>query len=332
MKRVTLTAAGSRLAFFAIVVTTLGLAPQAQAQQVGDLEILKLRLNTLPEPTLNQGDTVVWRIRLRNLGPDSTLDALVEDDFDDTMLENVSWVCVPSTAPTNCPGAPTNTGSGDILSPVILNINESCVCDVTATIRDCVIGDLVNTATITAFAPDSDPDTSDNSSTVTESLIVTTNLAVFKDDARDTIELGDHTVYQIDVTNNGPDCHPAVSLLDVFPNDLENIDWTCDGAQCPVANGVGDISETFQLADGESVTFTADADLTEDTTADELVNTALLAEVDGITDPNLENNESTDTDLIAGAAVPTLPETALIGLALALVALGVRRLRRPSLS
>lgn len=329
MKRRNSTTLGITGLALCAVILMLGLAPVAEAQQDGDLVLDKARVNMAAEPILNQGDVVRYRIRYRNDGVAvGFMDALVEDDFDDTILENVEWVCVPSTNPNNCPGAPTNMGTGDISAQILLLAGDSCICQVRALIRECAGGILENTATITANMGDTDPDTSNNSQTISEEVVVTANVGVLKDDGETVVERGDLLTYQIDVTNNGTDCNPGLTLVDDFPSSLINVNWTCTGAACPNPAGMGDIAESFTLLPGDSVMYTAEAQVDPGTAASSITNTAFVVQAVANADDNPANDTASDTDTIEGAVVPTLPEVALVGLALALLLVGARGLRR----
>jgi uncharacterized repeat protein (TIGR01451 family) len=91
-----------------------------------------------------------------------------------------------------------------------------------------------------------------------------------------------------------------VNILNTAPAGTSISGWTCAGASCPNASGVGDISETvISLISAASVTYTVDVVVPSDFTGN-LVNTASASAAQA--DPVPLNNALSDTDIQSSSA------------------------------
>ncbi len=66
------------------------------------------------------------------------------------------------------------------------------------------------------------------------------------------------TNFIIVVTNNGASAAPGAVVSVTFPVEFENVEWTCEGSNCPNASGSGNtLNETLSsFPSGDSVTYT----------------------------------------------------------------------------
>ncbi len=125
------------------------------------------------------------------------------------------------------------------------------------------------------------------------------DLSITKDDGVTTYTPGLDATYTIVVSNAGPGPVGAAEISDPLPAGVTNATWTCGnetgGAVCAVPSGTGAINTTANLPAGSSVTYTLSLGVPASQTGD-FTNTATVTAPDGITDPDLSNNEASDTD------------------------------------
>lgn len=247
------------------------------------------------------GDPVVYTIVASNNGPNDVAFARVTDVFT-TDLVNVSWTCVGGGG-----GACAPAGVGDINDVVVLPNGGTVTYTVDATVSTTARGvpldvgpAIVNTATVFSNVDVADPILGNNVATDVDILAVTdVDLAITKSNNVCYVLPGGTTIYTINVTNLGPAAAVDALVVDAFPADITSVTWTCvgtGGATC-TPGGTGDINDTVTVPPFGSVVYSAAA--TVDAFAGGyLVNTATVAPAMGITDLDLTNNESTDTDAL----------------------------------
>jgi len=134
------------------------------------------------------------------------------------------------------------------------------------------------------------------SSAVADLLVTNTN-------NQTTTVPGDPIVYTIVVTNNGPATVTGATVTDNFPAILSAVSWTCvasAGSSC-TATGSGNINDVINLLVGGTATYTAIGTIDPAATGT-LINTASVAPLVGVTDPNPDNNSATDTDALVPQA------------------------------
>jgi uncharacterized repeat protein (TIGR01451 family) len=129
----------------------------ASAQPTADLSVVKTRTSASPAVA---GSSVTYTIVVTNAGPSAVAGALVEDTLP-SELGGATWTCSPASA---CGVA---SGSGNLSLPVTLAAGDSATVVVTATAPTTTPSTIAaNTATVSAPAGTTDPDTGDNTSTV----------------------------------------------------------------------------------------------------------------------------------------------------------------------
>ena len=161
--------------------------------------------------------------------------------------------------------------------------------------------------------------------------------AVTKTAVTPNISVNGQAVWEITVTNKGPQDGLGVIVEDLAPSNLSNVQWACTSmgrAACGARNGVGDIKTDalVHAGAGNSVTFrvTGDAQI-----AGELVNAVSVTPANGATDPDGSNNRSSARVRVTGGSsgtavkpVPVDSPWALLALALAAAFCGAARARR----
>lgn len=113
---------------------------------------------------------------------------------------------------------------------------------------------------------------------------------------------GDAVTYVIEVTNHGPSDVAEARVVDTFPEQFEQVSWTCSvltsGADCN-SGGTGNLNEIVVLPSGGRVQFEARG-IVRDQAAGRLVNTATVEAI-GVLDLVMSNNSATDDDTTLAA-------------------------------
>ena len=263
---------------------------------VADLEIEKV----VNHATTVAGLPLSYTITVSNHGPDDVGSADVTDNLP-SAFTGATWTCTAAGG-ASCDNP---NGSGDILETVNLPIGGSVTFSVDGTVETGFVGNLVNTASVSADVADPNPaNDSDDAGTV---VIRLSDLRISKDDSQTVAAPGAMTTYFIVVTNDGPS-DAAARLTDVFPADYQNPTWTCTigGTPC-VAGGSGNIDETFLLAPGEQAIYIVQGTISAAATGI-LTNTASVGLITG-TEFTPSNNTATDTTSLSTAADLSLSKT-----------------------
>ena len=104
---------------------------------------------------------------------------------------------------------------------------------------------------------------------------------------------GGSITYTIVANNSGPSDDPTVTLTDIIPSQL-NCDYSSvasAGALGNTTSGTGNLSETLNMPNGSSVTYTLNCVINSSATGT-LSNTVTL--VSSVIDPDSANNSATD--------------------------------------
>ncbi len=264
-----------------------------------DLAITKSANVTMAVP----GQTLTYTIVVSNAGPSDAIGATVTDPLP-AALSSATWTCVASGG--NC----TAAGSGSISDTVNIPVGATLTYTVVATIALDATGNLVNTATV--GAPPGETDTNpNNTATSTVPLTPQADLAITKTDGVTSVTPGGTTTYTIVVSNNGPVNVVGATVIDNLPAAITSDTFTAvgsGGATGFTASGTGNISDTVNLPNGATITYTLHANIAANATGT-LSNTATVSPPVGVTDPNLANNSATDTDTIALTADLAITKT-----------------------
>lgn len=94
------------------------------------------------------------------------------------------------------------------------------------TVNSSVTGTITNTAVVASSTPD--PDLSNNTSTIITPVNASADLAIFKLGSPDPVMPGQQLTYTIDVSNAGPSDADNVTLTDVAPIALSDVEFSLD--------------------------------------------------------------------------------------------------------
>jgi uncharacterized repeat protein (TIGR01451 family)/fimbrial isopeptide formation D2 family protein len=173
-----------------------------------DIQVVKSVNNTAP----NVGDTVTFTIAVRNNGPDDATNVQVTDALP-TGLSLVS--ATPAQGVYNSGTGLWNIGA--------LPKNATTTLTIVATVTQS--GGLTNTATKTG-EDQTDPVTSNDSSSVDLNAVPKADLSITKDDGVTTAIPGSSVTYTIVASNAGPSGVTGAKVVDVLPPSL-TATWTC---------------------------------------------------------------------------------------------------------
>jgi len=259
--------------------------------------------------TYTAGNAITYTIVVSNAGPANATGASVAD----TIPATITGTTISCT-PNGTASCGTNASAGNNLSYTGVNITagvgNSVTITVSGTINPATTGALVNTATVTMGAGQTDPTPGNNSATDTDTpSAITANLGITKTDNATNYAPGVSVQYMIVASNVGPGGVTGATVVDAFSANLvpASIIWTCagsGGATC-TAGAAGNINDSaVNLPAGTSVTYTVNATVVASPTGT-LDNTASVSVPAGITDPVPGNNSATDSDqLVVASSLP----------------------------
>ncbi|BAY82185.1 hypothetical protein NIES267_16640 [Calothrix parasitica NIES-267] len=148
--------------------------------------------------------------------------------------------------------------------------------------------------------------TNNNNPSATLTLLGTADIVLAKkDDGKASIPPGGSTTYIIEVRNSGPNNVAGIGVEDIVPNGMTINSWTCtatDGSICNEVSGTGNLNTTVDLANGGVATFEVEAEIDEGLTG-KIKNTAKVTVPPVVNDPNSDNNEDSDENLIGSPNV-----------------------------
>src|SRR6185369_14339855 len=149
-----------------------------------------------------------------------------------------------------------------------------------------------------------DPNTNNNTSSDTDTLTPMADLSVSKTDGQTTAVPGATVTYTIVVSNSGPSTVSSVTVTDTATPALSGAAFTASTGSYNSSSGAW---TGLNLASGETVTLTLSGTVAQATGT--LVNTVTVAAPSGTTDPNANNDTSSDTDTLTPTADLTISKT-----------------------
>ena len=204
--------------------------------------------------------SIAYIIDVVNAGPGSADGALFADNVP-AAITGVTWTCA-ATGQALCPAA---NGTGNSISQIIATLPMNGRLRYTVTgIAPATATNLVNTATVANPTGITDPNPTNNTSSVSTAVTDTpptvANLSMSKVGPATVLPFG--TVrYTLVASNNGPANADGATVTDVFPNVLTGVTWTCTasvGATCGAASGSGNLNLLLPtFAAGSQVTIIA---------------------------------------------------------------------------
>jgi uncharacterized repeat protein (TIGR01451 family) len=234
--------------------------------------------------SLAPGAQTTYTITVTNAGPSTVTGARVSD----VLPAGLTYVSATGTA-----GYFSGTNSVQaVLGTLATGDSESFT--VTVLVGATATGSIANTAAVAPPAGVTESDSTNNSATDTDPLVPMADLRIAKSNGVNSLVPGTQTTYTITVTNDGPSSITGASVVDVLPSSLTFVSAT-GGA----THSGGTISHTTgTLATGVSESFTVTVLVGAGVTGS-IANTASVTPPSGVTDPDSQNNSSTDTDPVS---------------------------------
>jgi uncharacterized repeat protein (TIGR01451 family) len=232
-----------------------------------------LVVKTLVSP-LTAGQNTTYSVSVKNLGPSDAVGVVVSDPAQ----PNLTFVSNSGGCTSAYPctlGTLTPNQIVTVTSVYAVSANAS--------------GSISNTASATTST--ADPFSSNNSSTATGTVGVSTDLAITKT-LSGTLNAGQNGTYTITVTNNGPSTATSVGVADVTPAGLTFVSnsGACTSAY-PCAIGTLNTGQSASITSTYAVAPSASGSI---------ANTATVSA--GTPDPNTADNSATATGTVAQLA------------------------------
>ncbi|MED0876491.1 DUF7507 domain-containing protein [Bacillus mobilis] len=169
-----------------------------------------------PNP-VNAGEVLTYRLVVSNAGPSDAQNVTLTD-----------------TVPSEILNPEFSTDGGNTFNPWLGSLHLGTLASgtsVTVFIRGMVsssaLGIIINTATVHSTTPDPDP--TNNTSTIMTSVNTSADIAVVKVGSTVPVAVGQLMTYAIVVSNLGPSDAGAVTVTDVVPHELSNVEFSVDG-------------------------------------------------------------------------------------------------------
>ncbi|HEX4962806.1 MAG TPA: hypothetical protein VF173_18365 [Thermoanaerobaculia bacterium] len=254
--------------------------------------------------TVVPGDPVTYTIVVTNAGPSNAVNASVTDN-PPALLQNVQWTCAAAG------GASCGVASGTVAinTTPSIPVGGSVTYTLTATVDPAAQTAVVNTASVSPPAGETDPVPGNNNASDSDGVTPKADLAITKTDGLSAAVPGRPVTYAIVVSNLGPSNVTGATVQDAFPAALQSPAWTCaatGGAACGSPSGSGStLTDLINLPSGGTVTYTVTATVSPSATGT-LTNTATVTAPPTIFDPALGNNTATDSEPLTRVADLTL--------------------------
>jgi uncharacterized repeat protein (TIGR01451 family) len=239
------------------------------------------------QETATPGDPVSYTITVTNHGPTTLAGLTVVDEIPAALQGPV----FSSSAGAYDPDTGEWTGLN-------LAAGQSLTLTLDATIDAAATGALTNTATVFVPAETADPNLWNNTATDVD-LLTVADLQAGLDDGQTSCDAGQPVNYTITVTNHGPNRVTSLVLVDTVPAELQGPVFTpSTGSYDPVT----DEWTGLDLAAGESVTMSLEGTVDIGASGTLVVGVS-VAPPAGYTDPDPNNDDATDENVIIGVDV-----------------------------
>ena len=245
-------------------------------EALADLSILK---SVSPNPVV-AGEQATYTLTITNAGPSTAENVVINDNVP---LNNPEYSLDGGTTWMAWTGS---IGLGN------LAVGATRTILIRGLVSASTTGNLINTATVDSDT--TDPDPTDNTTTITTPVNTLADIAVVKTASPNPVKAGSMITYTMVVSNNGPSDAQDVTLTDAIPAIIQNPEYSLDGGSTWMAwtgsIGVGTIlvGATRTVLIRGTVSETAMGNLT---------NTAVVSSP--TPDPTPGNNTSTTRTLVA---------------------------------
>ncbi|MDX2776059.1 hypothetical protein PV379_01655 [Streptomyces caniscabiei] len=248
----------------------------ASVEPNADLSITKTHAGDL-----TAGSNATYTFTVTNNGPSDVTSYTITD----TLNANLTYVsatgatCSAVNQDVTCTGGTINSGDSATVT-LTVHVTPSAVVGLS----------ISNTATVAPPAGVNDPDMSNNSSSVSNAVAGSADLAIQKSHTGNFMA-GTNGNFTITVTNNGPSDVDSFTVTDTLPASLTYVSATGDGTCATSGQTVTCSGSEVDATDTATITLTVA--VVPSFTGTTLANTASVAS--SVPDPDTNNNSSTDT-------------------------------------
>ncbi len=282
--------------------------------RVVDLSITKTTPNLAAGASVRVGDTIAYRLTVRNEETATPPNHLVNGN---AMVRDVLPAGLELAGPANgCTyEAPTRT----LECGPIVNLNQGATqtFNFNVTVTATNAASLRNVATVTSPGDPVDPNNEDDIEVPVENI----DVGLVKSVDRTRASVGNTLTYTLAVTNNGSAPNSAAVITDSLPAGVTFVASAsgCTAAGSTVTCNVG------ALAVSQTKTFTFTVTVNPSVApGTRLLNTASVT-TPGDRDPT-NNEDDAETEVVVPQPIPTLSEWGLIALSMLLAAFALRRM------
>ncbi len=271
--------------------------------------------------TYTPGNAISYQLVVSNAGPDDASGFRIVDSVPAT----ISGLTVSCAASGSASCGNNNTSGNSVRfdnAAVNAGASNKLTITISGTVAPGTTGNLVNTANIVipSSADFSDPNSSNNSATDTDTPTLSADLGITKSDSSSSYTPGNPISYQIVVSNAGPGDASGFSIEDDVPASISGLTVSCaasGSASCGSDNTTGNSvrfdNAAVSAGGSNTLTITVSGTVAPGTTGN-LVNTAniVIPPSAGFSDPNSSNNSATDTDIPPGTPTADLGITKVV--------------------
>jgi|GEM_PF-4687440 len=266
---------------------------------------------------------VTFSVDVSNAGPETAFNARVEDLIPDGLQATTAlWTCEPSD------GATCNAGTGDLVDLVTLPPGATATYTLTAQVSFGACGTFTNFARVQAMSPNIESKPNDNFDSVSFLALPSSGTCASKSVSPKVQMVGGQVTYTIEIVHAGPGVFggPGPELEDLFPAELIVVSASADRGTATFLGNLVTWDGTLQPGESVIVTVVATVDVADPGT--EICNQGTLLPSMTPTDDPDEPGLTDPTCFRVVLSVPTLSPLLLALMAMLLLALGLRRLRR----
>lgn len=223
-----------------------------------------------------------WTITVANAGPDPATNVVLTDNF------------TGGTFVSAAPSQGTCAGTGPVTC-TLGTIASGGTATVTLTLNGNTVGNITNSASVTAT--ETDPNAGNNSAAATTTPVTAaSDLSIAVSGPTGTVNSGSAVAYVIAVTNNGPDAASGATVTDTLPSGTTMSSFSGTGWNCTGTTTVTCTSTTAVPNGGSFPTLTINSTAPATTPATNSVSVTPA----GSTDLASGNNGSTTSYAVTG--------------------------------